>query len=48
MYEEKEEFHFYGTEPYDLETDFIFDCHVMHFMDDQIRLRFHNDWDNPI
>jgi len=48
VYEEKEEIHNYGAEAYELEVDFAFNCEVMMFVDDQVRIRFYNDWDNPI
>ena len=35
-------------DPFTLETDFVFNCEVMKFMDSQLRVRFYNDFDNPI
>ncbi len=48
MYLEKEEINDDASEPYLIETDFIFNCEVMMFVDDKVRIRFFNDFDDPI
>jgi len=48
VYEEKEDFHVFGSDWYHIEIDFAFNCEVMHFIDDKVRIRFFNDFDNPI
>ena len=47
-YEEKEEYAKVGEETYDLEVDFDFHCEVLHFIDDKIRIRYFNNFTNPI
>ena len=47
-YEELYTFDKIGEEPYVIETDFKFQCEVLHFIDDKIRIRYFSAFDNPV
>lgn len=42
-YEETEFFEKIGQEPYQAEVNFDFNCEILHFIDDKIRVRFFNN-----
>ena len=47
-YEEFQKFDAIGEEAYDVEVDFFFQCEMLHFVDDKIRIRYYSDFNNPI